>query len=162
MKESLSLTEYIVKALEKNGLTLAAAESCTGGMVSSAIVDYAGASAVFLSGIVSYSNEAKMRFLGVKSDTLDKFGAVSAETAAEMCEGTAKAIGADIGISTTGVAGPGGGSAEKPVGLVYIGIYFNSKTYTKRLDLKGSRTEIREQTTLILLNELKNIIDKEI
>ncbi len=150
--------EYIVETLTKNGLTLAAAESCTGGMVSSAIVDYPGASNVFLDGIVSYSNEAKMKFLGVKSETLEKYGAVSSQTAQEMCEGAARESGADIGISTTGVAGPGGGTPEKPVGTVWIGIHTPNGTETKLLQLSGTRTEIREQTTEILLGELKNRI----
>ncbi|MBR6401633.1 MAG: CinA family protein [Firmicutes bacterium] len=152
--------EYIVKTLEGKKMTLSAAESCTGGMVSSVIVDYAGASAVFMDGIVSYSNEAKMKFLGVSPQTLEKYGAVSAQTAEEMCRGVSRESKTDIGISTTGVAGPGGGTPQKPVGTVYIGICINGRVKTKLLELKGSRTEIRQQTTQILLNDLIEEIDK--
>lgn len=154
--------EYIVTRLAEKGLTLSSAESCTGGMVSSAIVDYPGASAVFMCGIVSYSNAAKMKFLGVRPETLEKHGAVSAETAEEMCRGAAEAGGTDVGISTTGIAGPGGGTPKKPVGTVYIGIYFKGAVKTKLLKLSGSRTEIRQQTTQTLLNELKDIIEAQL
>ena len=156
--ERIEIVKYIVNTLEKAGMTLSAAESCTGGMVSSSVVDYPGASSVFMDGIVTYSNEAKMKFLGVSSETLEKYGAVSSETAAEMCSGVAKVSGTDIGISTTGVAGPGGGTAEKPVGLVYIGICIRGEVYTERLMLDGDRTEIRRQTTEILLTRLKEKI----
>lgn len=158
--ETEKLAEYIVETLAKKNMTIATAESCTGGMVASAVVDYPGASKVFMDGMVTYSNEAKMKFLGVKSDTLEKHGAVSHETAKEMCEGIARVSGTDVGISTTGVAGPGGGTPQKPVGTVYIGITVNKKTVTKHLELKGTRTEIRKQTTYILLNELKNILNE--
>lgn len=156
--DTAKTVEYIVETLAKKGLTIATAESCTGGMAASTIIDYPGASSVFMNGIVSYSNNAKMKFLGVKAETLEKYGAVSAQTAAEMCEGTARVSGTDIGISTTGVAGPGGGTPEKPVGTVYIGIHTPSGTFTKLLQLSGTRAEIRRQTTEILLDELKNRI----
>ena len=160
--DNYSCVESIVKKLEQKGLTISAAESCTGGMVSSAIVDYPGASAVFMDGVVSYSNEAKMKFLGVKKETLEKYGAVSHQTAEEMCRGVSLNSNTDIGISTTGVAGPGGGTPEKPVGTVYIGICVKGSVKTRLLQLSGTRTEIRQQTTNILLNELNNILDKEI
>ncbi len=150
--------ENIVNILTKKGLTLSAAESCTGGMVSSAIVDYPGASNVFIDGIVSYANEAKMKFLGVKSDTLEKYSAVSPQTAEEMCRGVALRSNTDIGISTTGYAGPVGGTKEDPVGTVYIGIYIKGKVYTERLSLSGTRTEVRQRATEILLERLVNKI----
>ena len=158
--EEEKLVEYIVTELEKRKMTISTAESCTGGMVASTIVDYPGASAVFMDGIVTYSNEAKMKFLGVEVDTLEKHGAVSHETAKEMCEGAARVSKTDIGISTTGIAGPGGGTPEKPVGTVYIGITISGDTFTKHLRLGGSRTEIRRRATYELLNELKNKIEK--
>ncbi len=158
--EQIEIVEYIVKTLVERGLTLSAAESCTGGMLSSAIVDYPGASSVFMDGIVSYSNTAKMKFLGVKADTLDKFGAVSPETAAEMCQGVAAVSGTNIGLSTTGVAGPGGGTPEKPVGLVYTGIYINGSTHIAKLRLDGDRTSVRRRTTMLLLTQLKELLEK--
>ena len=158
--EQIEIVEYIVKKLEKNSLTLSAAESCTGGLVSSAVVDYAGASSVFADGIVTYSNAAKMQFLGVRPETLEAHGAVSPETAEEMCRGVAKVSKTDIGLSTTGIAGPGGGTPEKPVGLVYIGIYMDGTARTKKLMLNGSRTEIRTQTVYILLSWLKELLER--
>ncbi|WP_373370114.1 nicotinamide-nucleotide amidohydrolase family protein, partial [Clostridium tepidum] len=122
------LEEVAAKLLVEKDLKIAVAESCTGGMVSSVLIDYPGISSVFVEGCVTYSNEAKMKRLGVKEETLDKFGAVSEETAIEMAEGVAKGLNADIGISTTGIAGPGGGSEEKPVGLVYTAITIKGKT----------------------------------
>ena len=107
-----------------------------------------------IEGAVTYSNDAKIRRLGVKEETLKKYGAVSAETAAEMAEGIAKTSGADIGVSTTGVAGPGP-SEGKPEGLVYIGIYINGKKYTKEINLAGKRNEIRERAAYSALDYLR-------
>ena len=117
-----SLEEVVVKGLIEKGLTIATAESCTGGLLGKRLTDIAGCSACYLGGAVTYSNEMKMRVLGVSEKTLEAFGAVSAETAIEMARGVRKLTGADIGMSTTGVAGPGGGTEEKPVGTVYIGL----------------------------------------
>lgn len=148
--------EFIVKTLEKKGFTLSTAESCTGGMVSSAIVDYPGASNVFVDGIVSYANEAKMKFLGVKSDTLEKYSAVSYQTAEEMCRGAALRSNTDVAVSTTGYAGPGGGTDKDPAGTVYIGIYIKGDIYTERLSLSGQRNEVRQKAAEILLERLAN------
>lgn len=108
--------------LRSRGLTLAVAESCTGGALADAITDVAGSSDYFLGGIVSYSNSAKERLLGVASGTLEKHGAVSPQVARQMAIGVRRAFGADLGAGITGIVGPGGGTAEKPVGLVYISI----------------------------------------
>ena len=105
-----------------------------------------------MEGAVTYSNEAKINRLGVKVETLDKYGAVSSEVAAEMAQGIAKTAGTNIGISTTGIAGPDGGSAEKPVGLVYVGLYMNGEVKTKMLKLSGDRQKIRERATMQLLD----------
>jgi PncC family amidohydrolase len=131
--------------LNKN-LTISTAESCTGGLLSGKIINYPGISSSFLEGAVTYSNSSKMKRLNVKNSTLESFGAVSSETAAEMAEGIARTAGADIGISTTGIAGPEGGTAEKPVGLVYIGLYIKGIVKTKELRLAGSRENIRNKT----------------
>ncbi|MGN1450906.1 MAG: competence/damage-inducible protein A, partial [Eubacteriales bacterium] len=114
-----SLEQAVVAALDEKHLTLAAAESCTGGLVSKRITDVSGSSAVFLGGAVTYANSVKERVLGVKAETLASFGAVSPETAEEMARGVCLLTGADIGVSLTGIAGPGGDTPEKPVGLVY-------------------------------------------
>ena len=150
-----TLEETVAKLLVKNNMTIAVSESCTGGMVSSKLIDYPGISQSFIEGCVTYSNEAKMNRLGVKKETLDKYGAVSSETAIEMAVGIAKNLNTNIGLSTTGVAGPGGGTDEKPVGLVYIGIYINGDVKVKKCNFSGSRDKIRSRATNEALNLLR-------
>lgn len=154
----MEIESIIGELLINKNLTIATAESCTGGMVAARLVNYPGISQCLIEGIVSYSNDSKIRRINVKQDTLNKFGAVSSEVAGEMAMGVAKTSGADIGISTTGIAGPGGGSKEKPVGLVYIGIFYLNKLVTKELRLTGDRQKIRNETVNILLQELLQII----
>jgi len=144
------VSEMLVKSRRK----IAVAESCTGGLIAARLIEYAGISSVFIEGAVTYTDDAKMRRLGVKKETLDKYTAVSAETAAEMAEGIAKASGADIGLSTTGVAGPGL-SEGKPEGLVYIGLYIDGKTTVKELQLAGKRNVIRERAAYSALDLLR-------
>lgn len=141
-----SLEEQVVRLLKKQDLTITAAESCTGGMIAGTLVNVAGASDVFGEAYVTYSNEAKHRLVGVNEETLKQFGAVSEETAYEMAAGAARAAGADVGLSSTGIAGPGGGTPEKPVGLVYIGCFVCGKVQVRRLNLHGSREQIRRNT----------------
>lgn len=150
----------ILDELIKKNMTVSTAESCSGGLLASAFVDLAGASAVFLNGAVTYSNESKVKVLGVKEETLNSVGAVSEDTARQMAEGIKRVVKTDIGLSTTGIAGPDGGTPEKPVGLVYIGVSIKNDTIVKRLDLKGTRTEIRKQTVLEVLNTLKEELKK--
>ncbi|MBQ8134413.1 MAG: CinA family protein [Clostridia bacterium] len=145
-----SIQETLVSVLKSKKLKIATAESLTGGMISKMITEVSGASAVLECGICSYSNRIKHEILGVSSETLEKYTEYSAQTACEMAEGVRKLSGADIGISTTGIAGPGGGSEEKPVGLVYIGISSKLGTFSEKLLLgNGAEKErelIREQT----------------
>lgn len=134
----------IVEQLSNLGLSVATAESCTGGLIASSIVDVPGASDCFNEGYVTYSNEAKMKNLGVKDSTLEKYGAVSRETATEMAKGVRRKANADFGMSSTGIAGPGGGSPTKPVGLVYIGCaYGNDQCKVIELHLQGNRSQVR-------------------
>lgn len=142
-EEDISLAEMVVKKLILKRNTIASAESCTGGMFAKMIVDIPGCSEILGESVVTYSNEAKMKYLGVKKETLEKFGAVSEETAREMAEGIKKVANSNIGISFTGIAGPDGGSLEKPVGLVYVGLSYKENTWVKRLVLKGNREKIR-------------------
>ena len=153
MKE---LAKRVISALEKNGLTLSCAESCTGGLIAKTITDVSGASSVFMGGVVSYANEVKMGVLGVSSDTLKKYGAVSHKTAEEMALGVSKACFSSVSVSTTGIAGPLGGTAEKPVGTVYVGLYIRGRVLSKLLSLSPtlSRDEIRRETTRIVLEML--------
>lgn len=134
-----SLEASLVSHLREKGLTLSCAESCTGGLVAKRIVDISGCSDVFIGGAVTYANEAKMRLLGVKKDTLDRFGAVSEQTAAEMAEGIRKALSTDLGISTTGIAGPGGGTPDKPIGTVFVAVASDAGVKVKRLSLSPMR-----------------------
>lgn len=139
----------LMAELRKHGKTLATAESCTCGMISSRIGDIPGASDVFLGGVVSYSNEAKINILGVPEGTITTVGAVSEECAGYMAEGARRVTGADIAVSVTGIAGPGGGSEEKPVGTVCFGIADSDGTYieTKHFNGKNDRAKIRRLTT---------------
>jgi len=140
-----SIAEHLVELLKASGLTCATAESCTGGCVGHAITSVPGSSAVFNGGVISYSNEVKHDVLGVKLETLDAVGAVSAETAAQMAEGARRVLKADLAVSLTGIAGPDGGSAEKPVGLVWFGLATVSGVRTEKAIFRGNRDLIREQ-----------------
>jgi PncC family amidohydrolase len=142
----LPLVERLASAAERRGYRLAAAESCTGGGLSSAITDLAGVSSVFLGGVVSYANEVKEHVLGVPADVLRQHGAVSEPTARAMAEGVCRVIGAEVGFGITGVAGPGGGSAEKPVGLVYIAVATPRGTRVRRDVWPGDRAQIRRSS----------------
>lgn len=144
--ENSPVEERLVGLLQEYGWKASTAESCTGGAVAAAVVNVAGASEVFEEGFVTYSNTAKRKYLGVKGITLRTLGAVSRETAAQMCRGCCRLSGARVGISTTGIAGPGGGTAEKPVGLVYIGCCVGGKVTVKKCRFSGSRSEVRHQT----------------
>lgn len=139
------LATYLVSALQKKHATIVCAESCTGGLVAGAITDVAGASAVLKCSFITYCDEAKQELLGVSPQTLEAHTAVSAETAAEMAQGARKRTAADLAISVTGVAGPGGGTPERPVGLVYIGVADKHGVQSYALHLRGSRQQIRQQ-----------------
>jgi len=124
-----SLSEVIGHLMREKALTLAVSESCTGGLIQDHLTDVPGSSDYYIGGVVAYSNDIKVDFLGVKPKSIERFGAVSSEIAEEMAKGIRMKMGSDIGLSITGIAGPGGGSKEKPVGLVYIG-YSDIKTST--------------------------------
>ncbi|WP_304507704.1 competence/damage-inducible protein A [Anaerotignum sp.] len=151
----------VAKLLLAQKKTIAVAESCTGGEISSRLVRFPGISEVFLEGCVTYSNEAKMKRLGVAQETLAKFSAVSKETAMEMAAGIAKTAGAQIGIATTGIAGPDGGSEDKPVGLVYIGIYKDGMSEAREFHFVGNRNKIRERATFQALDWLRRKLQYE-
>lgn len=155
-----SLEEVVGKLLVDKKMTISTAESCTGGMVAATLINYPGISEVFMEGAVTYSNEAKMRRLGVKQETLDNFGAVSEECAREMAEGIAKSANTRIGVSTTGLAGPDGGTNKKPVGLVYIGLSIDGETKVKKFNFKASRQRVRTRTMMILLDWIRRELEK--
>ena len=134
-------------ALKDKGWTLALGESCTGGLIAHRITDVPGSSDYFLGGIMAYSNPVKERLLGVNSETLQAVGAVSEETAREMAQGASQSIGSDVGISVTCIAGPGGGTDEKPVGLTYIGASTPDGEWVERHVFQGDRKSIKESAT---------------
>ena len=142
----------------KKPLTISTAESCTGGMVASKLIEVPGISENFIESIVSYSNEAKIKRLKVKKETLEKYGAVSEEVAREMLAG----LKTDVGISTTGIAGPGGGTKDKPVGLVYIGIKVKNEVKVFKRELKGDRNKIRQRAMMHALYNLLKILSKKV
>lgn len=150
-----SLEKVVAGLLQKRGLTLSTAESCTGGLIAKRITDIPGVSENYMYGIVSYSNEAKTCLLGVSPETLVKHGAVSEETALEMVRGVRQACGTDLAVAVTGIAGPGGGTPGKPVGLVYIGFADRDTTVARRYLFAGDREVIRWQTANIALNLLR-------
>ncbi len=150
----------VLNMLKARGMTLAAAESCTGGLIASAFVDMSGASEVFKAGLVTYMEEMKVRLLGVKSETLINHTAVSPQTAEEMCVNVSKLCGADIGVSSTGYAGPDGGTDTEPVGTVYIGIYIFGSAHIRRLSLNGDRNEVRNKAVEEVFNFLYELLTK--
>ena len=152
--EQSETAEKLVKLLKKKNLTVTTAESCTGGMIASAIVSVAGASACFKEGYITYSNEAKKKLLGVREDTLKQYTVVSAQVAQEMAAGAAAAAQSSLAVSVTGVAGPDPDESN-PVGLVYIGCYLNGKTTVKECRFTGNRMENRLHTVETALEMLK-------
>jgi len=155
-----TLETVIQKMLVETKRTVSVAESCTGGMIAEKITNVPGSSMCFKQSVVTYSNEAKMQMLNVKKETLEQFGAVSEQTANEMLNGILNLSKSEYAISVTGIAGPDGGSAEKPVGLVYIGVSFNGNNEVNKLQFLGTRQDIRERATNVALDSLRRLIFK--
>ena len=156
-----TLEEAIVALLSKNDLSITTAESCTGGLLSARIVNVPGASDVFKGGYITYSNKLKRNVIGVKKKTLEAYGAVSEQVATEMAEGARTEAKADVAVAITGIAGPGGGSPEKPVGLVYIGVATKSGTYVEKFNFNGSRNKVRANATVASLAMIRKAIMNE-
>jgi PncC family amidohydrolase len=151
-------TETLVELYKACGKTCATAESCTGGGVGSAITAVPGSSAVFYGGVVSYDNSVKENVLGVDGETLKTVGAVSAECAAQMADGVRRLMKTDVAVSVTGIAGPGGGSAEKPVGLVWFGLATESGVRTEKAIFAGDRARIREHAVMHAIGMLTTAV----
>ena len=149
-----SRTEILAYILTEKGLKLSLAESCTGGLIGSQITDISGSSAFFLGSAVTYSNESKERLIGVSHQSLAENGAVSETVAKEMAEGTLEAYGSDIAGSVTGIAGPNGGTPEKPVGTVWMAVTDGKRTIALENHFTGSRKEIRKRTAEVLIDRL--------
>ena len=148
------VAENLVELLRARGLVCATAESCTGGGVGSAITSVPGSSAVFAGGVISYSNEVKRDVLGVSAEALERYGAVSPQVAEQMADGARRLLGTDLAVSLTGIAGPDGGSDEKPVGLVWFGLSTRDGTRTEKAIFRGDRAQVRAQAVVHALGML--------
>lgn len=155
VEEDVTLEDAIVGMCREKNITLTTAESCTAGLLAGRLMNVPGASEIFHEGYITYSNESKERILGVDTGTLKNCGAVSHETAEQMARGAAKAAGADVAVSVTGIAGPGGGTKEKPVGLVYIGCFAGGKVRTEEFRFTGNRAKNREYAVVRALTLLR-------
>ncbi len=153
------MEDVVGKLLRENALTLSVAESCTGGLIGHRITNVPGSSDYFMGGVVVYSNAAKIRMLGVNPDTLNRFGAVSAETAREMAQGIRQYMDTDLGIAVTGIAGPSGGTKEKPVGTVFIGLSTAKEEFTRRYRFFGDREQIKLNTSMMALDWIRRYIN---
>jgi nicotinamide-nucleotide amidase len=156
--ENENLEDVLIQLLDQKKLTVTCAESCTGGLIAARLINVSGASKVFNEGFITYSNEAKSKYLNVNKNTLDVYGAVSEETAKEMVEGAALNTNSNAALAVTGIAGPDGGTDEKPVGLVFIGCYVDGKTIVKKYNFKGNRRKVRESTVICALDLLRRCI----
>ena len=154
----MPITKTIINKLIKNNITISVAESCTGGLIANSITKFSGVSKIFSYGVVSYSNKTKIKYLGVSKNNLSKFGAVSKNIAEEMINGLYKNEKTELCISTTGIAGPNGGTKEKPVGLVYIGIKFKKNNYIFKKVYKGKRLDIQRKTRNFVFGKIDQLI----
>ncbi len=153
-----ALSEQVGERLKQRQQTLATAESCTGGLIGHLVTEVAGSSAYYLGGLVAYSNDVKQHQLGVPRSILESVGAVSAETARAMAQGVRDALAADVGVATTGIAGPGGGTPTKPVGLVFIVVATAAETECRRYVFQGNRHAIKQQTAAAALQLLWEVL----
>jgi nicotinamide-nucleotide amidase len=150
--------ELVLESSRAAGLTLATAESCTGGLVGARLTDVPGASGAYLGGVIAYSDEAKRTELDVPEEALLEHGSVSEETAAAMAAGARRRFGADAAVSVTGIAGPGGGTPEKPVGLIFISVESADGASTRRFELPGDREAVRSRATGLALHMLRRLL----
>ena len=157
--ERYSMKNALSDILISRSLTISVAESCTGGLIGHMITGNPGSSAYFLGGIISYSNQAKCNLLGVSPDTLKQYGAVSNQTATQMAAGVKERFGSDIGLSVTGIAGPDGGTVEKPVGTVFMGFAFDREPISIKYLFKGNRQEIKQQTAETALENIRRYLN---
>jgi PncC family amidohydrolase len=153
------LEQQVGKKLREKGLSLAVAESCTGGLIGHRLTNIPGSSTYYMGSITAYAYNAKVRLLKVTWETLEAHGAVSDATVSEMALGVRRALGADVGVSVSGIAGPTGGTPEKPVGLVYFGLSSPQGTWTAHKVFKGSRIEVKEQAADFALGYVKDFLD---
>ena len=159
-RDERPIEAIVLELARERGLKLATAESCTGGLVGARLTEVPGASEVFLGAVVAYANEIKQALLGVSSETLGQHGAVSAECALEMARGARQALGVDVALSVTGIAGPDGGSADKPVGLVFFCATSEKETLAQEIRFSGDRDQIRRYATVAALHLMRRLLEQ--
>jgi nicotinamide-nucleotide amidase len=159
-RDERGVEEHVLELCRERGLTIATAESCTGGLVAARLTSVPGSSDVFLGAVVAYADEVKARELDVPAEVLERHGAVSAEAAAAMAAGVRVRLGADVAVSVTGLAGPGGGTPEKPVGLVYLHAEGPEGSLARRLDLPGDREAIRSRAAVAALHLVRTLVTR--
>ncbi|MBE7189567.1 competence/damage-inducible protein A [Jatrophihabitans endophyticus] len=158
--DGASIDEIVAAALLDGGLTIATAESCTAGLLAGRLTDLAGSSAYVLGGLVTYSDEAKTELAGVPAELVERLGAVSAEVAVAMAEGARRRLGTDVGVGITGVAGPGGGTPEKPVGLVHLCVSGPNGRLAREIHVPGSRADVRQRTVVVALHMIRTLLTR--
>jgi nicotinamide-nucleotide amidase len=158
-EDDTDLAAVVLDQCRALGYTLAVAESCTGGLLGERLTNIPGSSDVFLGGVIAYHNDVKRNLLGVRAEDLEKYGAVSEQVALQMASGVREKLGADVGVSVTGIAGPGGGTAEKPVGLVWIAAHA-SGVKARRFHVGGDRAEIRQRAAQAALEMVRRALSK--
>jgi len=154
-----SMEEVVGESLKKKGLTISVAESCTGGLIGNLLTNAAGSSSYFMGGVVVYSNQAKVDLLKVSPGTIEAYGAVSNETVREMTEGVANILKTDIGVAVTGIAGPEGGSSQKPVGTVHIGLFAAETTFARKYRFWGTRKQVKLNTAMMALDWVRRYLN---
>ena len=159
-RDERSVEEIVLELCRSRGLTLAAAESCTGGMIAARLTDVAGSSDAFVGGVVAYSDELKRSQLGVPAEILAEHGAVSAEAGEAMAEGARRRLGADVGLAVTGIAGPGGGTPDKPVGLVFVHAAGPDGSLARQVTIPGDRSDVRGRATVIALHLVRRLLSQ--
>ena len=155
MAEYQQLVEYLIA----NEITIATAESCTGGLIAKLITDVPGSSTVFIGGVVCYSNEMKLKWLGVKQKSLEQFGAVSEQAVEQMLAGIVAETHSELAVAVSGIAGPTGGTAEKPVGTVIIGVVFQQQKIVRKYHFQGSRDGVRLNSALMVAQLIRNLLN---
>jgi len=159
VSKSVPVERIVGRLLRRKGLTLAVAESCTGGLIGDRLTDVPGSSQYFVGGAIVYSNAAKAAVLGVKRHTLEKSGAVSEQAVREMAAGVCRRFGAELGVAVSGIAGPGGGSKAKPVGLVYICVMAGKRVVVERHLFRGGRRAVKEQSAGAALQLCRRVLE---
>jgi nicotinamide-nucleotide amidase len=161
ISDGAPVEQVLGRLLRRKGLTLAVAESCTGGLVGDRVTNVPGSSDYFKGGIIAYSDDAKKKLLGVRGQTLRKWGAVSEQTVREMAEGVCSRLGADVGVAVSGIAGPGGGTKVKSVGLVYVCVRVDGQTTVERHHFHGNRRAVKEKSADAALGLCRRVLEGE-